>query len=174
MTSLLSKVSYILFIFNVMVGCGKNQPAESKRPNSQDVERSGCEAGQLYVSASKKWIADVKWQVGPSSGGEDGLENKFCVSFYGYDSTFDGKSMNDISRESLTLAEDIDGLQVTAWMPTMGHDTGSEKPQVKSMGKGQFSVANVWLYMTGDWEVIMTSKSPIDGETTKFMVQVKE
>ena len=48
----------------------------------------------------------------------------------------------------------VDGLDVTAfpWMPAHGHGT-SVQPTITAEGAGIYQIVNVYLYMSGRWEL---------------------
>jgi hypothetical protein len=48
----------------------------------------------------------------------------------------------------------VDGLtlQVTPWMPAMGHGT-SVDPTVSVQGQGIYLVQDIYFYMPGQWEL---------------------
>lgn len=67
----------------------------------------------------------------------------------------------------------VDGLIVTAvpWMAAHGHGT-SARTQVAAQGMGIYQVANVYLYMDGQWELRSTLASDVatDSVTPVFDV----
>ena len=66
----------------------------------------------------------------------------------------------------------VDGLalEVTPWMPAMGHGT-SVMPEAKGEGDGKYAVRNVSLYMPGRWELRTTFSGVVmDAATPTFDV----
>jgi hypothetical protein len=174
MKSALRGVGFFLLLG--LFSCGKNEPVENKGTNSDNlVSAKPCAKGTLYRSESSRYLVDVAWDVGPTSGGEDGLENKFCAAFYEFDASvaaLGSREQANVDRSKLVTVQTLDGVKVTAWMPSMGHDTGSEKPRTTERSPGNFDISNIWLYMTGEWEIIVEGSSNGQVEKTKFKVNV--
>jgi len=66
-------------------------------------------------------------------------------------------------RDGLTIA-------VTPWMPSMGH--GTSTPTVTALGKGQYRLSEIYLFMPGTWELKTTFSGPVsDHAEPQFEIQ---
>jgi hypothetical protein len=67
----------------------------------------------------------------------------------------------------------VDGLalQITPWMPAMGHGT-SVTPTVDDQGEGIYEVSNVYFYMPGEWDLRtqLSQNSTVDDATPSFEI----
>ncbi len=147
-----------LVIFQLS-SCGRNDaPIVAGSNRSSDVRVINCNEGSFTVCKSGAWKVETHWNSGPKMGGEELLENSMCVTFH--------------SASSGHIAEKIENVQVTAWMPSMAHDTGNEKPRVDSVKGGEAEIGNIWFIMTGEWEIIV--RAQVDGvfDEARFSVDV--
>jgi hypothetical protein len=78
------------------------------------------------------------------------------------------RGSNDVE---LTIAKGTDGspaqgltVGVQTWMPAMNH--GSSTPTVTEEGGGKYLVSDVYLYMPGTWQLLVTFSGALDDHAT--------
>jgi hypothetical protein len=150
----------ILLAAFVCTGCGTDITTSNKEsPGIGSCTSPINSLSGSLTSGVKKWGTQFNWDVGPSMGGIDLVENQMTLIF----KTYNGKTPD-------TLTEVV----VTAWMPEHKHGTGNQVPRTEFGQRGEAKIKNIWFSMTGLWELIIKATVNDAADELRFCVNVGE